>query len=552
MKVFLLKNIVFSFSLLLFSTNLLYGSTTSDSLIKVLEKEIIKSKSYLVVKERKIQNLKNLLSEKGIDLSMQYFITNKIIREYQYYSFDKALFYSEKNLQIALKLKDNYKIAESKLILARLLVDSSRYKESLDLMKELKVSNLKDELKNDFYFIHKEAYSGLSYYTMVKNNKEDYDQMYLQYKDSLFARLGASSDENQSLLEKKFRDNRELKQALDINSKRLKLAKIGTRHYSLVTFERSLLYQLMNDFENQKINLILSAISDIRANIRDNASLTELSMILYRENDIDRAHNFILFSMEDAKFYNSPIRFVNISNILPTIVNGYENRNLEQKKSLQAFVIMVSVLSLILLLVVGFIFKQNKKLTKATATLNKVNEELNWLNLELNTKNEDLSKLYDLLSESNDIKEHYIGSFLNLYSEYIDKLDVYRKLVTKHLVTNKTKELLELTKSKQVIDTEIKVFYDNFDESFLQIYPNFITQFNALLKKDHQVILKSSDELLNSELRIYALIRLGITNSAKIAKILRYSINTIYNYRVKIKNNAIDRERFEESVKKIK
>jgi hypothetical protein len=213
---------------------------------------------------------------------------------------------------------------------------------------------------------------------------------------------------------------------------------------------------------------------------------------------------------------------------------------------------MVSVLSLILLLVVGFIFKQNKKLTKATATLNKVNEELNWLNLELNTKNEDLSKLYDLLSESNDIKEHYIGSFLNLYSEYIDKLDVYRKLVTKHLVTNKTKELLELTKSKQVIDTEIKVFYDNFDESFLQIYPNFITQFNALLKKDHQVILKSSDELLNSELRIYALIRLGITNSAKIAKILRYSINTIYNYRVKIKNNAIDRERFEESVKKIK
>jgi competence protein ComGC len=552
MRVILLKNIMLYFSLLLLSTNLVYSSTTSDSLIKVLEKEIILSKSYLIVKERKIQNLKNLLSEKGIDLNMQYFITNKIIREYQYYSFDKALFYSEKNLQIALQLKDDYKIAESKLILARLLVDSSRYKESLDLMKELKVSNLKDELKNDFYFIHKEAYSGLSFYTMVKNNKEDYDRLYLQYKDSLFARLGPSSDENRSLLEKKFRDNRELKKALEINSKRLQLAKMGTRHYSLVTFERSLLYQLMNNFESQKTYLILSAISDIRANIRDNASLTELSMILYRENDIDRAHNFILFSMEDAKFYNSPIRFVNISNILPTIVNGYENRNLEQKKSLQGFVIMVSVLSLILLFVIGFIFKQNKKLTKATANLNKVNEELNWLNLELNNKNEDLSKLYDLLSESNDIKEHYIGSFLNLYSEYIDKLDVYRKLVTKHLVTNKTKELLELTKSKQVIDSEIKVFYDNFDESFLQIYPNFITQFNGLLKKDHQILLKSSDELLNSELRIYALIRLGITNSAKIAKILRYSINTIYNYRVKIKNNAIDREIFEDSVKKIK
>lgn len=552
MKVNLLKNISVYLTVLLLFTQLLYSSTVSDSLLQVLEQEIIQSKNYLVVKERKIQNLKNLLAEKGIDLGMQYFIVNKIIGEYQYYSFDKALFYSEKNLQIALELKDPYKIAESKLILARLLVDSSRYKESLDLMAELEISNLKDDLKNDYYFIYKEAYSGLSYYTMVKKNKEDYDRLYLQYKDSLFARLGSNSDENLSLVEKKFRDNRELKKALEINSQRLKIAKMGTRQFSLVRFERSLLYQLMNDVENQKINLILSAISDIRANIKDNASLTELSMILYRENDIDRAHNFILFSMEDAKFYNSPIRFVNISNILPTIVNGYENRNLQQKKSQQRLFIMVSVLSLVLLFVIVYIFKQNKKLTKATKTLNKANEELSWLNVELNNKNNDLSQLYNLLSESNTIKEHYIGSFLNLYSEYIDKLDIYRKLVTKHLVTNKTKELLELTKSKQVIDNEIKVFYNNFDESFLQIYPDFITQFNALLKDEHHVIPKGNDELLNSELRIYALIRLGITNSTKIAKILRYSVNTIYNYRVKIKNNAIDRENFEKAVKNIK
>ena len=551
-KVILLKNRVLYLGLLLLFTNLLYSSTPSDSLIHVLEKEIIDSKLYRAEKERKIQHLKNLLSEKSVDLSMQYFITNKIINEYQYYSFDKALFYSEKNLQIALHLGNQYKIAESKLILARLLVDSGRYKESLDLLQELKLNDLKNNLVNDYYFIHKEAYSGLSFYTMVKNNKIDYDELYIQYKDSLFARLGKSSDENLSLLEKKYRDSRDLPQALKLNSKRLQLAKMGTRHYSLVTFERSLLYELMNDVESQKTNLILSAISDIRANIRDNASLTELSMILYRENDIDRAHNFILFSMEDAKFYNSPIRFVNISNILPTIVNGYENRNLEQKNLLQGFVAMISILSFILLLVVGFIFKQNKKLSKTTENLNKVNGELNWLNLELNNKNEDLSKLYALLSESNDIKEHYVGSFLNLYSEYIDKLDVYRKLVTKHLITNKTKELLELTKSKQVIDNEIKVFYNNFDASFLQIYPNFIVQFNALLKDDQKVMLKSSDDLLNTELRIYALIRLGICNSSKIAKILRYSINTIYNYRVKIKNNAIDRETFEESVKKIK
>jgi hypothetical protein len=162
-----------------------------------------------------------------------------------------------------------------------------------------------------------------------------------------------------------------------------------------------------------------------------------------------------------------------------------------------------------------------------------------------------LSNLYHLLSKSNDIKEHYIAMFLNLYSEYIDKLDIYRKSVTKFIITNKTNELLELARSKSVIESELKLFYKNFDESFLHIYPNFINQFNDLLREEERIILNSTDEQLNTELRIYALIRLGITNSSKIAKILRYSVNTIYNYRVKIKNSAINREDFEDLVKKI-
>ncbi|NHN24736.1 transcriptional regulator [Flavobacterium jejuense] len=528
-----------------------FANTETDSLIVALEKEIVNSKTYVQNKENKIQNLESLLKDEKANLANQYFIISKIIDEYQYYSFDKALFYTEKNLEVAKKLSDQFKITESKLKLGRLLVDSGRYKESLDLVKGIQSKNLKSELINNFYFIHKEAYSGLSFYTMVKNSKSEYDLLYAKYKDSLSEKLANSSSETLSLLEKKYRDNRELKKALAINSKRLQNTKIGNRAYSMVTFERSLLYQLNNDLDNQKKFLILSAISDIRANVKDNASLTELAMLLYSENDIDRAHNFITFSMEDAKFYNSPLRFVNISNILPAITNAYETRSNEQKTKLKNFIILISLLSLILLIVLFYIFKQNKKISSARNRLNEANKELNRLNTELNFTNEDLSKLYQLLSESNDIKEHYIAMFLNLYSEYIDKLDIYRKSVTKYIITNKTNELLELTKSKHVIDTELKIFYKNFDESFLHIYPNFISQFNELLKPEERILLKNGEELLNTELRIYALIRLGITNSAKISKILRYSVNTIYNYRVKIKNSAINRDNFEDAVKKI-
>ena len=123
--------------------------------------------------------------------------------------------------------------------------------------------------------------------------------------------------------------------------------------------------------------------------------------------------------------------------------------------------------------------------------------------------------------------------------------------IKKHITLNRTDELLKITESKQLIDTEIKIFHKNFDESFLQIYPNFITEFNKLLKENKQISVKQN-EVLNTELRIYALIRLGITKSEQIAKILRYSVSTIYNYRVKLKNNAKNgRDSFEDDVKKI-
>jgi cell division protein FtsL len=291
--------------------------------------------------------------------------------------------------------------------------------------------------------------------------------------------------------------------------------------------------------------------SDIRAAVKDNASMAALSTLLYNENKIDRAYEYIKFSFEDAAYFNSRLRYMQISNILPVVTAAYQSKSDKQKAHLRNLLIIISLLSIVLLLSILFIYNQVKKLAKARKELQTVNLKLRDLNVHLSDANTRLNELNNELSESNHVKEQYIGNFFSICSDYIDKLDGFRRNVNKQIADREVAELFEKTKSKRLIDDEIREFYDNFDHTFLQIYPDFVEDFNALLNEDEQIVLKKG-ELLNTELRIFALIRLGINDSANIAKLLRYSVNTIYNYRVKVKNRAsVPRDDFENYVMKI-
>lgn len=521
-----------------------------DSLLIALEIHMDKRQHYDTSKQLRIKNLSKLLHDKTATLENAYFINNEIINEYEKYSFDSTLVYIEKNIEIANRLKNPKYVKASKLKLSKLLVQSGRYKEAIDVLQALHRHQLDGGILNLYYYIFKESYSGLSFYTSVKKNKEKYTALYKAYQDSLSLRLDINSNASLALIEKKYRDAYRIKEALTLNSKRLDNVSIGTLDYSLITFERALLYQLSGDVYQQKRFLALSAISDIKSSVKDNASLTELAMLLFKEKAINKAHKYIVFSVEDAELYNSKLRFVNISNKLSVISKAYEARRLEQNNTLQSLLFFISILVLILIITIYYIYKQIKKLSAARKSLKQANMQLQHLNAKLKFTNEDLNRLYNELSNSDKIKEQYIGTFLNLYSDYINKLDTYRKMVRKYIMANKTKALLDFTKSKQLIDNELNIFYQNFDKSFLHIYPNFVDDFNALLKAEHRIVLVE-EQALNTELRIFALIRLGITSSSKISKILRYSVNTIYNYRVKVKNAAKNRNTFEDAVKNI-
>lgn len=520
-----------------------------DSLLIELEATMENHSIYDLQKEKRIKILLEK-SNQTSDLKKLYQLYNEIYEAYEFYNFDNALKYIEENIQIAERLDDNLLLNQAKIKMGLLLVGSGRFKESVDVLKEIDRNALSESLINNYFIAHKEAFVGLAYNTVVKRSKLNYTELYKAYQDSLYTRLKPNTLESLRLKEKQYRDSHNIAEALEINKQRLGNIDKGSREFALVTFERSLLYEWNGEFEKQKEYLILSAISDIQASVKDNASMGILAMILFAEGDVDRAHRYINFSYDDAKFYSSQIRFVNIAKSMPLITKSYEQKNAKQKNKLQNSLLFISILASLLLIAIFYILKQIKNVSVTRNKLRKANKKLKEFNTKLNNSNEDLKKLYLELSEVDKIKVHYIGNFLNLYSEYISKLDVYRKLVRKYVNSNQTDALLKLAESKQFIDEELQIFNKNFDRSFLHIYPNFVTEVNKLLKPERQIEL-ADKTTLNTELRILALIKLSITNSSRIAKILRYSVNTIYNYRAAINKSAIDKENFEKMIKTI-
>lgn len=547
----IMKKFFITTYILFFIVNVSISGQELDSLIMQLENTMAERNIYDKKKESKLENLKSLLLAENLSSNEKYLINNQLIKEYEVYILDSALHYATKNLDLSEELEEKDVKNQAKLIAAKLLTSTGRYFEAADIQNEINPKELSIELLKDYYDIYRKIYSELSFSALIESKRNKFWWLHKAYKDSLLAILEPETEQHLMILEKDFRDERKLEKGKEINTKRLEMATLGSRTYSLVTFERSILYELSKELPQEKKFLILSAISDIKASVKDNASLTRLALLLYKEGEISRAHDYINFSFEDAKFYNSRLRFVAISSIFPLITEAYEKESEEQKNKLQTYGIITSILATVLLVSLIFIYKQLKKLARTRNELQKSNKQQKKLNKSLQKANNKLNDLIVELSETNHVKEQYIGNFLKICSNYIDKLDAYRKMVNKHIANRKVAELYDRTKSRQLIEMELNEFYENFDVTFLKIYPDFVDDFNKMLVEDDRIVLKKG-ERLNTELRIFALIRLGIKDSSKIAKLLRYSVNTIYNYRAKVKNSALgDRDQFEENIMKI-
>lgn len=318
--------------------------------------------------------------------------------------------------------------------------------------------------------------------------------------------------------------------------------KVGTRDYSVATSDLAYFYWMKKDFAKRRHYLLLSAISDVQGAVRENNSLRDLASQLMDDGDYDRAYKYINASLSDALFYGTRLRNMQTMKIVPKIVEAYREVQAKNKQNLLLITIVLSVVAVLLIITLFFMQRYLSRYHKTTRMIADYNSKLN-------STVEQLKQANDQLHEDGQIREQYLGRFMELASSLIDRHEEIRRTANKYAREHKMEELYTLIRSASRTTEDTKLFYSNFDKAFLTIYPNFPEAVNALMTDDSKFTLK--DNSLNTELRILALLRLGITDNARIAAILRSSITTVYTYRSKMKARSIVKDDFEERVEKL-
>ena len=521
-----------------------------DSLLIVLDKVVEQSSQYENAKKQRIGLIEEGLVNRELSQEEIYHINSQLFSEYESYICDSARHYVNRNIEIAKSSGRQDWLDESLLKKAHILATSGLYAEGVELLESVDKHNLSDKLLVDYYMAFENIYLYHAEYAQDDEYLPEYLKRMNAYRDSILQIVTEGTYQYMITWGPVLVDRNQKKEAEELLNNYLSQVAPDTREYAIVTSILAFICQYNDRPELRKVYLAQSAIADIRGVVKENNSIRELAEILYEEEDIERANNYMKKSMADASFYNARLRNVQASKMLPVIDHSYQLEKEMQRRKLQAFLWVISVLSMFLILTIAYIVSQMKKLAKARSEVVCANTELQKLNAHLVEANRQQQQMNDSLTESNCVKEEYIGRFLGLCSAYIDKLETYRRMLNKKAASGKVEELYQTLKSSQFIDDELKEFYQNFDSSFLNIYPDFVEYFNRLLPES-EVIIPKQGELLTTELRIFALIRLGISDSSKIASFLRYSITTIYTYRSKLKNRSLYRNDFEERVMRI-
>ncbi|MDR2955122.1 MAG: DUF6377 domain-containing protein [Prevotella sp.] len=533
-KSFLLISLIF-----LINTHV-WGKDDLKSLTTYLDQIIDNKEEFTEQKEQKIASLKQLLKGNNSSLEYQFEINSKLGEEYKKFILDSAIHYVEKNMQIADNLQSTKLINSSAIQLAALYSYSGMYRESEEILKSIDSGQLPREQLSEYY----QAYCLFLTHYAAANSPRNYSQEYDNYTDSLMSVLDKGSYSYRIIMVRKYMNRGEMEEAENLLLDLLEEQEVDSPNYAVITYYLGSINGTKGDPDLEKKYYILSAIADIKNSTKENASFRALATIYYEADDITKAFKYAQSAIEDAVFCNVQFRTAQLSKFYSIINAANQAKEAKANSQLKLYLILISILSIFLILLVVYIYKQMKYLSNMKEELSTTNDKLTLLNNEINERNTQLS-------EANHVKEQYIAHFFDLCSTYINKMEDYRINLTKLALNNQFDKLLKALKSTSMVDNEIEDLYKNFDSIFLSIYPTFVSDFNSLLIPEEQITLKS-DDLLNKELRIYALLRLGITDSAKIAGFLRCSLSTVYNYRTKIRNKTVvPRDEFEDIIMKI-
>lgn len=521
-------------------------------LYEQLDQAIEQSQYYINQKESRITKIKKQ-SRQGHTPPQLLTAYYKLYEEYQTYKSDSSIYYIHQAIDLAKRNNMKSDITKLRSLLALQYSTSGAFTEALHVLQSIDKKTLNNSNKKDYYIAFYHVYGELGF-TNINIDTELSQEFYSKqdcYRDTLFSILSPNSEDYLMRKEVLLTSQNKLKEALKINDIRLSKCKKGSHEYGIVAYYRYLIYRSLKDEDMVKYWLLQSAICDVKCAINDQASLWILAEILSKEKDVERSYKYINFSWNATKRFCTRIRSWQISPVLGTIDHNYQAELKKANHRLIFALICVSLLVIALALLTFYVNKQKSYLSNARNELKKTNTQLEELNNKLSFTNGMLKASNDKLNESNGVKEEYIGQFLGACSHYIDKLDKMRLNVNKMVKNKQYNELYSMTKSSEVKEQELEELYANFDKVFLNLFPNFVEDLNGLLKEECQIHLSSPNKL-SAIVRVFALIRLGIDDSTKIAEFLHYAVNTIYNYRAKLRNGALnDRNEFEKKVREL-
>ncbi|HTJ49206.1 MAG TPA: DUF6377 domain-containing protein [Cyclobacteriaceae bacterium] len=511
-----------------------FSMSNTDSLLNQLNVAIENRDTYLKEKLSRIEKLK--LDAQQLKEADRFDLYLKIYDEYKSFIYDSAFRYANKLQEIAYKLHDPAKLGYTKIKLGFVLVSSGLFNEALDTLRTLKSKSLPESIRSEYYYL-----MARTCYDLCDFNRDDfYSVRYATrghaYIDSALALTPKQS--SSYLLMSGLKDVRQrdmVKAQADFESM-IGNFKLTDADFAVAASTLSFIYFYTNNKEKSEDMLIMAAIADMRASTKETLATLNLADMLYKKGDIDGAYKYVKIAMEDANYYGARHRKVQVAAVYP-IIEGKQLSLVESRRKILFFYsAIVTLLTLVTIAFAIIIYKQFKNLRAAKKIISEANDVLTDTNHQL--------------VDANKIKEEYVWYYFTTTAEYIAKLDALKKTLDLKLMTKKLDDLRFAVDSIN-IKKERDDLYHNFDLVFLKLFPDFVTVFNSLFKEEDRIVLKEG-QLLNTELRIFALVRMGIHDHEKIAKILDYSVTTIYTYKTRIRNKSKQPNDFDKQIMAIR
>lgn len=520
-----------------------------ETLYAQLDSELEKSHVYQAEKEQRIGYVRDKYV-RAASPTDRMTLAGQLIDEFESYVSDSALYYIDRAMSLAHLLGDSLQVQRLHIRRADVMSHAGLFAEAQDILDNLKRSGVDSSLMENYYSVFCTLYQYISEYNNDSIRSKNTNALRSLYTDSVNA-VASPSSFNYIVLEANEQIvHGNIDSTIALLKSHLKEFQSGTRSYSIIASIIAYGYKRKNDSENFKRYLTLSAISDTRAVVKENMSFRELSTVLFYDGDIVRANKYLKKSFEDANFYAARMRTAQSSRMLPVIDDAYNAKQSQLQSRLEWLLILTVALALGLTIFIVLTLRQMRRTNRANRIIRRNNVELKEVSSQLRRVNDELAVANAELKNSDRVKEEYAGLFMEFSSITISNLEHYHTSLRNLAVQGSVKAILKRLDSNSIADKTLRDFYVNFDEAILNIYPNFVENVNRLLREDGRIVIRSGARL-NTELRIVALIRIGISDTEKISDFLRCSITTVYTYRSKLRKRALNPDTFEEDILRI-